>query len=168
MITTERLLIRPYEDTDFVHIFQMNCDPQMMRYIRAVATDEAPVRERLERLKQYSIDHPGMGSFVMETLADHRYSGNMVLRHADFNPEREMEVGYSVSYVNWGKGLATEALQGMLNYVRNLFAPPLVVAFTSPENLASQKVLQKCGFKNVGTEFIYDHDLIRWELTMKY
>lgn len=168
MIKTERLLIRPYEDTDFPHIFQMNCDPQMMRYIRAVATDEAPIRERLERLKQYRVDHPGMGSFVMETLADNRYSGNMVLRHADFDPGREMEVGYSVSYVNWGKGFATEALMGLLDYTRNLFAPPLIVAFTDPENFASQRVLQKSGFVKNGTEFIYEHDLIRWELMMKY
>lgn len=168
MIITERLIIRPYQDSDFGEVMQMNRDPQMMRYIRPVATDEAPVRERLERMKQYSIDHPGMGSFVIETRSDNKYAGNMVLRHADFNPERELEVGYSVSHFNWGKGFATEAVQGLVNYTRHLFAPPLIAAFTSPENLASQRVLQKCGFIENGTEFIYDHDLIRWELTMKY
>lgn len=58
----------------------------------------------------------------------------------------EVEVGYSLCRAAWGRGLATEALQALLE---RAFANPtvdLVCAITTPANEASIRVLERAGF----------------------
>jgi RimJ/RimL family protein N-acetyltransferase len=67
---------------------------------------------------------------------------------AKFVMEGEAEITYWLDKKYWGKGLATAALKKFLTIekTRPIFAR---VAF---DNFGSQKVLEKSGFKKVGTD----------------
>lgn len=77
-------------------------------------------------------------------LVDGRVAGNVVSFEHDGNPE----VGYWIGRSYWGKGVATAALSAFLNLVR---ARPLY-ARVAKHNVASIRVLEKCGFEIFGEE----------------
>lgn len=58
----------------------------------------------------------------------------------------EPEVKYAFRRDQWGKGLASEALQGILDFFRSLGRDDEVIATVAPGNAASQRVLTKQGF----------------------
>jgi RimJ/RimL family protein N-acetyltransferase len=64
---------------------------------------------------------------------------------------KQLEIGYTLVPGERGKGYCTEALEIMVDY---LFLSKEIIriqAQTDPRNLASQKVLEKAGFKKEGT-----------------
>ena len=63
---------------------------------------------------------------------------------------RRVELGYGVAESQWGKGFATE---GVFALLASAFAEPdiaEVYAESAVANIASQRVLQKAGFRNIG------------------
>lgn len=74
--------------------------------------------------------------------------GNIAGSLAKFEMEGKSEITYWIGKEYWGQGVATSALKIFLKIekVRPLYAR---VAF---DNFGSQKVLEKCGFKKVGTD----------------
>ena len=78
-------------------------------------------------------------SGILKTiLFDGQVAGNIVCWEQD----GEREVGYWVGKEYWGKGIATKALTEFLNQVKTR---PLV-AHVAKHNIASRRVLEKCGF----------------------
>jgi len=56
------------------------------------------------------------------------------------------EVGYRVAQEACGRGLATMALQHLIQQARAHWQLRQLVAYVYPANVASQKVLERCGF----------------------
>lgn len=70
------------------------------------------------------------------------YNGQVAGNIVSFPMEGETEVGYWIGKPFWGKGIATQALSAFLDLVKTR---PLY-AHVAKHNLASARVLQKCGF----------------------
>ena len=68
------------------------------------------------------------------------------------------EVGYWIGREHWGKGFATAALRLLLEEIEE--RP--ITAHIVPDNIGSQRVVEKCGFVRVGEEVADDgvHELI--------
>ncbi len=64
----------------------------------------------------------------------------------------QIEVGFSVVKGWQGRGLATETLKKVLEYLTENEGIPCVTAWCAAENIGSQKVLEKAGMKLVRTE----------------
>jgi ribosomal-protein-alanine N-acetyltransferase len=62
-----------------------------------------------------------------------------------------LEMGYALIPSERGKGYCTEAAQIMVDYLFLSKETPYIQATTDSENTASQRVLQKVGFKKEGT-----------------
>ena len=69
----------------------------------------------------------------------------------DFEDDH-IEVGFSVVPGWQGRGLATEALKKVLEYLTDNEGIPRVTAWCAAENIGSQRVLEKAGMKLVRTE----------------
>lgn len=65
----------------------------------------------------------------------------------------DLLVGYWIGKVFWGKGIATAALT---EFLRRQTARPLN-ARAAKDNLASLRVLQKCGFVVTGADKSFAH-----------
>ena len=142
--------------------FSLQSDPKMMRYIRPPESDREAVRERVAFLEQYAQDYPGLGSLVAAWRDTGRTAASGVLRHAEYKPENDLEIGYMVLREFWGQGLASELARGLADYAFERFGAPKVIAFVDPEHGASQRVLEKAGFRLLGTRFIYDCDNLEY------
>ena len=72
------------------------------------------------------------------------------------NERSEVEIGYGISDSCQGRGVATEAVLGLCEFAqrRNV----MVLAETERTNVASQRVLEKCGFQSEDLNV----ELIRW------
>jgi len=72
------------------------------------------------------------------------------------NERGEVEIGYGVSDSFQGRGVATEAVQALCDFAR--VGARVVIAETDRDNVASQRVLEKSGFRIDGQ----GDELIRW------
>jgi RimJ/RimL family protein N-acetyltransferase len=73
-----------------------------------------------------------------------------------------VEVGYGIGEAHRGKGYATEGLQCLLATLARDRAVRRVVAETLETNLASQRVLMKCGFERSGAYDDVDGRMLWW------
>jgi RimJ/RimL family protein N-acetyltransferase len=77
-------------------------------------------------------------------VAGGEVAGNMLC----FERDGKREVGYWLGQAYWGKGIATEALSLLL---REVSERPLY-AHVARSNVGSIRVLEKCGFTEIGAE----------------
>ncbi len=160
---TARLRIRPYQDSDFPFVYLLQSDEEIMRYIRPATKDAEVIRERTKVWLKYAAENPGYGVWILESKEDGALVGYGVVRHVEFQPGREIEIGYTTTKECWGKGYATEATLGLIQYANETLGIHEFVAYTDEANIASNRVLEKCGFKRVGPERVYEADCLRWE-----
>lgn len=71
------------------------------------------------------------------------------------------EIGYGITESVRGRGVATEAVLAMLGWVAGSHVRA-VEAFTDPDNVPSQRVLERCGFECVGEVVGDDGRMLRW------
>ncbi len=64
----------------------------------------------------------------------------------------ELEIGYWLAESEWGKGYATEITQCLCEYAFTLPNVKRLIATTALDNIGSQRVLEKCGFIQIGTK----------------
>ena len=62
-----------------------------------------------------------------------------------------IEIGWRLAFDHWGQGFVTEAALAVMDYAFNELNLPEIVSFTVPENIASQRVMEKIGM-------VYDPD----------
>ena len=67
----------------------------------------------------------------------------------DIAPD-DAEVGYWIAKPYWNQGLCTEALQTMIDYCFNIKHFRTLWADFFVDNLASGRVMEKCGFRDTG------------------
>nr|WP_315028721.1 GNAT family N-acetyltransferase [uncultured Chryseobacterium sp.] len=76
------------------------------------------------------------------------------------NPE-QIEIGYTLAKDYWGKGLGTEVCKALVGHCLSLNHQKDIIAVTDLDNIGSQKVLAKSGFKRI-------ENLIREERELAY
>jgi RimJ/RimL family protein N-acetyltransferase len=76
------------------------------------------------------------------------FDGHVAGHVLSFEEGGELEVSYWIGKRYWGKGLATEALSRFLDHVKTR---PLY-ARAAKDNIASIRVLEKCGFEIAGED----------------
>ena len=77
-------------------------------------------------------------------LFDGQVAGNIV----SWESHGEWEVGYWLGKEFWGKGVGTMAL---LEFLKEMTTRPLF-AYVAKHNIASRRVLEKCGFTIIGED----------------
>jgi GNAT superfamily N-acetyltransferase len=76
--------------------------------------------------------------------------------------EGTVEIGYGLAPSVHGRGLATEAVHGLLE-IAGRHGVQVVLAETDAANIASQRVLQKCGFQALPGS---DAERLSWQRTV--
>lgn len=74
------------------------------------------------------------------------------------NPD-QLEIGYTLGENYWGKGLGTEVCKALVDYCLSLNHQKDIVAVTDLDNIGSQKVLLKNGFKRIDNLKRVDREL---------
>jgi RimJ/RimL family protein N-acetyltransferase len=103
-----------------------------------------PARDRDAFMSHWAKNLPNASNIHKTILYGDQVAGNIV----SWEHDGEREVGYWLGREFWGKGIATQALALFLEQVTTR---PLV-AYVVKHNLASIRVLEKCGFTFKGED----------------
>ena len=75
----------------------------------------------------------------------------------------EIDLGYRFKKNFWGKGYATEAAFACIKYGFEKLHIRRIAGRSVPENAGSRRVLEKCGMKYLGEEFIDGYLHVNYE-----
>jgi RimJ/RimL family protein N-acetyltransferase len=148
LIETDRLRLRRLRPSDEPDLLALDGDPEVMRYVGSPAGVKPP-SEIVERVRQRIGADPGpLGFWRVESRADGTFYGlGALIRMPDGD---DVELAYRLVRHAWGHGIATEVGALLVDYAFRTVELPRVVAVTYPENVASQRVLDKLGFARDG------------------
>jgi len=151
---SERLVLRQFTIDDAALIHQLNSDPLVLKYVHELPS--TPERA-LERLQHSILPHYlqyGYGRWAVALKATNDFIGWCGLK---FRPERnETDLGYRFLPSRWGKGYATEAAIACLDYGFGHLQLDRITAAAHIENIASLRILEKCGMRYLRDEEV-DH-----------
>jgi len=144
-LRTERLILRPWRDSDRAPFAQMNDDPDVMRYFPAMLTAEESKR-LVERIQTHFDDH-GYGLWAVEVIGGPEFIGYCGLLQVGFEAPfaPAVEIGWRLAREHWDKGYATEAARAVLTYGFDKLGLDEIVSFTAPSNKRSVRVMERIG-----------------------
>jgi len=155
-IKTKRMTLRPMSDGEIEALME-RIDSDDLR---------AAYGEMLDACKRDPENRVWYAPWKM-VLADSQESvGDLCFKGPVKN--HSVEIGYGVLSEHEGNGYASEALQAMTQWAFSQKDVVFVEAETAPDNKASQRVLEKCGFVPDGTtgeegpRFVLEHPLTNW------
>ena len=119
--------------------------------------------EWLARLRSTSAADPWMHGFSATERVNGVTIGCCAFKGPP-DPDGVVEIAYFVDPVHEGQGYATEASRALIVFAFDGGLVRVVRAHTKAGNVASERVLTKCGFKHVGEVIDPDDGLVsRWE-----
>lgn len=130
--------LRDVLESDLPIFYEQQLDPE------ATAMANFPSREREAFMAHWAKIMAGETNILKTIVCDGQVAGNIV----SWEMDGQREVGYWLGKPFWGRGIATAALSALLEQVK--IRPLYAYVFRS--NVASLKVLQKCGFLPTGED----------------
>jgi RimJ/RimL family protein N-acetyltransferase len=138
----EKIRLRPIEKSDMDDLFNWWNDPE---FAGEYASDYPKSRIEVEELVK------GGWFFIIEDRLEHRKFGFIVYYLVRSDYLHLFEIGYRIKPSERGKGYTTEAARLLVDY---LFTTKKEIerieSVTDVENVPSQRVLEKNGFKREG------------------
>jgi RimJ/RimL family protein N-acetyltransferase len=134
------IALREVRDEDLDGIFEQMRDPEGV-WMAAFTAKDPDDRAHFDAHMAQVRAAPGV------TMRAITQDGQLVGHVAIFDSDGDLEVTYAVDRAAWGQGLASRALALLLQEVQ---ARP-VHARAASDNLGSLRVLEKAGFRIIGT-----------------
>lgn len=142
-ITTDRLVLRGFDGSDFEPYAAMMADREVTRYLG----DGRPLG-RIDAWRQLAliVGHWSLRGFGLWAVEE-RTTGALAGRIGCFEPEGwpGFELGYVLARPFWGHGYATEAGEAALRYARETLGRDRIISLIDPRNAASIRVAERLG-----------------------
>ena len=154
-VKTKRMLLSPMSDGEIEALMEK--------------TDSAELREAygemLSGCKRDPENRIWYAPWKMTRKSDNTFLGDLCFK----GPAREnaVEIGYGILPEYEGMGYTTEAVMAMTQWAFGNAGVVFVEAETEPDNKASQRILDKCGFVpdgegREGPRFVLESSLTNW------
>ena len=145
---TERLILRRYRPEDAEPLHQrLGTDPTMTQY--SGWNPYATLETAQETVRRFIAGYDDEKSYSWVMDIEDVVVGT--IGAYDYQDDR-IEVGFSIVRGWQGRGLATEALRKVLEYLTENEGIHCVTAWCASENIGSRRVLEKAGMRLVRTE----------------
>lgn len=142
-LQTERLVLRPFRESDLDTYAAICADPQVMRYL-----GDGKALSRAEAWRQIALilGHWQLRGFGLWAVEE-RASGVLVGRLGFFQPEGwpGFELGWMLQRAAWGRGYATEGAARALAHAFTAMGREHVISLIRPANAASIRVAERLG-----------------------
>ncbi len=158
---TERLLLREFVEDDAEAFFQLNSDPEVLRFVPDKKL------ESVDQARQLLLEHPiadyqkhgfGRGACILKSTGEK--IGFAGLKYLD--ELSEVDVAYRLLPAYWGKGLATEAALASIRLGFTELGLKRIIGLAMPENIASARVLEKAGVRYTETVTFWEHEFSKY------
>ncbi|MGA5818329.1 GNAT family N-acetyltransferase [Kitasatospora sp. NPDC094028] len=146
-LATDRLVLRPFTEADTDHLFALDSDPEVMRFINGgKPTTLDAIRTRV--MPRLLHDHPCTGTrgfWAAEEKATGAFLGWFEFRPLDDHDLAVVELGYRLNRAAWGRGYATEGSLALIDKGFTELRTERVTANTMTVNSRSRRVMEKSG-----------------------
>ncbi len=164
-LETERLILRQFTESDAENLFELDSDREVIRFANLgiikggepIDTDRETIRNKtLPRLLAYYQKYEGYGFWAAIEKSSDEFIGWFQFRPAldsqfnvtsGFYDKNDIELGYRLRKVSWGKGYATEGAKALVLKGFSELGTQRVVSSALAANRASIRVMEKAGLK---------------------
>jgi len=147
-VVTERLVLRPFTETDLDDLHDIQSRPEVTRYLLWDARTREETRAALaKRIEQTHLTAEGDNLAIAVEL---RETGTLI---GDFNLEwlsaelGRAEIGFVMHPGHGGRGYATEAGREVLRMAFETFRFHRVVGLCNGENHSSRRLMERLGMR---------------------
>jgi RimJ/RimL family protein N-acetyltransferase len=152
-LETQRLVLRRFTEDDVENLVELDGDPEVMRFINGgKPTPRNAIRDDvLPRFMSYYERFAGYGFWAAIEKAAGAFLGWFHFRPPPDDLVDDVELGYRLRRVAWGRGFATEGSIGLIRKGFTELGVQRVFATTMAVNVASRRVMEKAGLRYVQT-----------------
>ena len=166
ILETDRLLVREFVEGDAEAFFQLNSDPQVLRFVPDKKL------ESVDRARQLLLDHPitdyrkygfGRGACILKSTGEQiGFAGLKYLQELG-----EVDVAYRLMPPYWGLGLATEVARALVRLGFAKLGLKRIIGLAMPENIASVRVLEKTGLPYTETVTLWGSQFLKYVINVQ-
>ena len=166
-IETERLILRQFTEADVELLFELDSDLEVTRFTKLGDRQNKPTpyptikNEFLPKIIKYYQLYQSYGYWAAIEKSSQKFMGWFHFRPgldsymgARLYEANDLEIGYRLKRVFWGKGYATEGGKALIRKGFLELGVQRIVASALSENQASIRVMEKIGLK-FERKFIY-------------
>lgn len=160
LFQSEHYSVRPLFASDDEIYTAIHGSAEVMQFIRPAKSREACielVQEHIELNKELA----PFGRWVIEDKTTGKAIGTYVIVPTD--TAGKWQLGYALIPEYWGKGISTEITGACIQWLKSTALISTIYAITEQEHHASQKVLEKNGFRWYDQKAEAGKILIWWE-----
>lgn len=168
ILTTTRLLLREFRESDWQTVLEYQRDPLYLRYNPWTHRTEADVHNFVRTFIAWQAEQPRTKfqfAIILKEQAQLIGNGGIRMRSLD---AREADIGYELDSHYWGQGYATEAARALLAFGFRELRLHRIWAYCIAENVASARVLEKIGMQREGRLREKEWMKSRWWDTLVY
>lgn len=148
-LETERLVLRPFTQSDADNLFELDSDPDVMRFINGgTPTPREVIEERiLPRFLGFYRRYEQFGYWAAIEKISGAFIGWFALHPEEDRDADDLALGYRLRKKSWRKGYGTEGARALIDKAFVELAARRVFACTYSENHASRRVMEKSRMK---------------------
>lgn len=155
VITTNRLILREYNDSDAANLLKIFSDPVAMAYFPGTKDIDA-CQEWID-WNRASYTENGFGLYSIENKETGQFLGYCgFILQKDVDGIDEIEIGYALVRAFWHNGYATEAAIACREYGFNTLGMHRLISLIQPENEPSRRVAER-------NTMIIEKSVMRWD-----
>jgi ribosomal-protein-alanine N-acetyltransferase len=145
VVRTKNLTLRRLRESDKNEMHAMRSDPKLMQFIPRPKTKDAEDAALLIKTMNENIAKGELINWAITFTGEDKLIG--MVGFFRMKPEHYRgEIGYMLHGDYHGKGVMLEAVKGAMKYGFEKMKLHSMEAVIAPENIASQKLIEKCGF----------------------
>ena len=138
MISSPRLLLRPFSPADAPKVFAMGDEQGIRRWIPDQVYRDQQHAEQVVRALIAHTDNPPAPAARPYVLGIEHKETRVLIGHVGLSPARgSVEIGYAVEQRLHGNGFATEAVTAMATWASAELSLPEVLGIVEADNLPS-------------------------------
>lgn len=147
ILTTTRLILKPFSPSDAEAVLAYRSDPEVTKYQNFCPTN-------IEETKAFILRKSGTFNvedswFQLGIYREGQVIGDIGI-HFIGPINSQCEIGYTLARNEQGKGYAQEAVTAVIDYLFGTLKKHRISASLDPRNAASEKLLQRMGFRREG------------------
>lgn len=163
-IKTDRLVIRSFVESDFEQFKELMDMPEYIGWQMQKPRAMEFFQWQLSNYEEMDIVKGSVCLGIFDASSG-KIIGQIAAQKHDYLDEPEF--GYGILPFARGKGYAKEAAVAVLNWIKDNYNIPFIIGTTDVDNVASQKILDYCGFELIDEKNLLVH-IINEQHDFKY
>jgi len=170
ILHSQRLIYRPIELSDDEHLFELDSNPNVHRYLgNNPVTSIEQVRAYIANIQgQYERNGIGRMAVIIKETGEFTGWAGLKLEHNENGHDQFYDLGYRFIERYWGRGYATEAAQFFVAYGFKELKLPVINGSALAGNTGSRRAIEKAGLKYIESYDYAGEEACWYELVNPY